>query len=202
MKKSAFTLIELLVVISIIAILASIAVPVFGKAVENGKAVDCLSKVKGLALGTVAYLNDNDDTMFAAGDAWPKTLHEKYVPNWKSFRSPFDKRPDRETDNAPVSYGVNKNLHDELASKFGSASQLILLAAAPDPGAEVKFSGTGNTSVSVSPGSGPKSGVHNNRTKINVAYADGHASTISAIDFSTSTGDDGKKRWYPEDRSE
>jgi prepilin-type N-terminal cleavage/methylation domain-containing protein/prepilin-type processing-associated H-X9-DG protein len=202
MKRSAFTLIELLVVISIIAILASIAVPVFSRAVENGKATSCLANIRQVALGTVAYLSDNDDTMFSSGDPWPKTLHEKYVPNWKSFRSPFDKRPDRETDAAPVSYGVNKNLYDEISSKFGSASQLILMAAAPDPGAELKFSGTGNSSVSVSPGTGPKSGVHNNRSKINVAYADGHTATISAIDFSNSSGDDGRKRWFPGDRAQ
>jgi prepilin-type N-terminal cleavage/methylation domain-containing protein/prepilin-type processing-associated H-X9-DG protein len=201
MKRSAFTLIELLVVISIIAILASIAVPVFSRAVENGKATSCLANIRQIAMGNVAYLNDNDDTMFGAGDAWPKTLHEKYVPNWKSFRSPFDKRPDRETDAAPVSYGVNKNLYDELSSKFGSASQLILMAAAPDPGDELKFSGTGNGSVSISPGSGPKSGVHNNRSKINVAYADGHTSTISAIEYSNSSGDEGRRRWFPAERS-
>lgn len=197
MKKSAFTLIELLVVISIIAILASIAVPVFSRAVENGKSTNCLANLRQLAMGTVAYLNDNDDTMFGAGDSWPKTLHEKYVPNWKVFRSPFDKRPDRETDDAPVSYGVNRNLYDELASKFGSASQLILMSAAPEPGVELKFTGTGNSSPSVTPGSGPKSGVQNNRSKINVAYADGHTATISATEFSTSSGEEGRLRWYP-----
>jgi prepilin-type N-terminal cleavage/methylation domain-containing protein/prepilin-type processing-associated H-X9-DG protein len=197
MKKSAFTLIELLVVISIIAILASIAVPVFSKAIENGKSATCLGNVRQVAMGALTYLSDNDDQMFPQSGSWPVTLHEKYVTNWKVFRSPFDKRPDRESDNAPVSYGVNKNLYDELASKFGSASQLILLSAAPDPGSELKFSGTGNSNVSASPASGPKNGVQNNRSKINVAYADGHASTISTVEHSNSSGDEGRKRWFP-----
>jgi prepilin-type N-terminal cleavage/methylation domain-containing protein/prepilin-type processing-associated H-X9-DG protein len=202
MKKSAFTLIELLVVISIIAILASIAVPVFSKAIENGKSTNCLANVRQLAMGTVAYLNDNDDQMFPQSGSWSTTLHEKYVTAWKSYRSPFDKRPDREMENAPVSYGVNKNLFDELSSKFGSASELILMSAAPDPGgAELKFSGTGNSNTSASPASGPKDGVQNNRSKINVAYADGHAATITALEHSISSGEAGLKRWFPASQS-
>jgi prepilin-type N-terminal cleavage/methylation domain-containing protein/prepilin-type processing-associated H-X9-DG protein len=199
MKKSAFTLIELLVVISIIAILASIAVPVFSKAVENGKATNCAANLRQLAMGTVAYMNDNEDQMFPAAGSWPITLHEKYVQNWKVFRSPFDKRPDRETDSAPVSYGVNRNLFDELASKFGSPSQLIMLAAAPGSGAELSFDGSGNGNPSISPGGGAKSGTHNNRSKINAAYADGHVSTLSAVEYSNSSGEDGRRRWFPKD---
>ncbi len=197
MKKSAFTLIELLVVISIIAILASIAVPVFSKAVENGKATNCAANLRQLAMGTVAYLSDNEDQMFPAAGSWPVTLHRKYVPNWKVFRSPFDKRPERETDSAPVSYGVNRNLFDELSSKFGSPSQLIMMAGAPAAGTELSFNGTGTSNPSVSPSGGARSGTHNNRSKINVAYADGHAATISAVEFSNASDVEGRKRWYP-----
>jgi prepilin-type N-terminal cleavage/methylation domain-containing protein/prepilin-type processing-associated H-X9-DG protein len=197
MKKSAFTLIELLVVISIIAILASIAVPVFSKAVEKGKATNCAANLRQLGIGTVAYLNDNEDQMYSASLSWPIILHQKYVQNWKVFRSPFDKRPDLETDSAPVSYGVNQNLIDIHSSKFGSPSQLIMMAPSVGGGAELSFAGTGSSNPTVLPGNGSKSGTHNNRSQINVVYADAHAASISATEFSKASDVEGLKRWYP-----
>src|SRR5690349_10159042 len=111
MKKSAFTLIELLVVISIIAILAGIALPVFGKVAEKGHATTCASNLRQLGIGTAAYLSDNEDQIFSstATETWPKVLQAKYVPNWKVFKSSFDKRPDN-TANPPISYGINSRI--------------------------------------------------------------------------------------------
>lgn len=202
MKKAAFTLIELLVVISIIAILASIAVPVFGKAMEKAKATTCAANLRQLGLGTVAYLNENEDVMFpiggsAGGDSstWPQALHTKYVSNWKIFRSPFDKRPDKDGNNAPVSYGVNTNLFGIQTSKFQSPSQLIMMAPKVGSGKELSFSGTANENVDVSPTGGAQSGTHTNRTQINVVYADAHAASINAREFGETSGPEGQRRW-------
>jgi prepilin-type N-terminal cleavage/methylation domain-containing protein len=61
-KKStqAFTLIELLVVISIIAILAGIALPVFSQVQEKGKQTQDLSNAKQLGLACKIFATDND----------------------------------------------------------------------------------------------------------------------------------------------
>ena len=58
--REGFTLIELLVVISIIAILAGIAVPAFTQVIERGNQTKVLSNAKQIYLGLKMYSGDND----------------------------------------------------------------------------------------------------------------------------------------------
>jgi prepilin-type N-terminal cleavage/methylation domain-containing protein len=59
-KLSAFTLIELLVVITNIAILASIALPVFNGVTERANQTKDLSNAKQIGLALKLYAGDND----------------------------------------------------------------------------------------------------------------------------------------------
>ena len=59
-SSSAFTLIELLVVISIIAVLASIALPVFTSVQERGFQTKDLSNAKQIGLACKLYAGDHD----------------------------------------------------------------------------------------------------------------------------------------------
>ncbi|MDI9587287.1 MAG: DUF1559 domain-containing protein [Acidobacteriota bacterium] len=61
MRSRGFTLIELLVVIAIIAILAAILFPVFARAREKARQSTCLSNLKQIALGTLMYVQDNNE---------------------------------------------------------------------------------------------------------------------------------------------
>jgi prepilin-type N-terminal cleavage/methylation domain-containing protein/prepilin-type processing-associated H-X9-DG protein len=59
-RKHGFTLIELLVVIAIIGILAAMLFPVFARARESARKIQCLANVKNIALGMQMYLTDYD----------------------------------------------------------------------------------------------------------------------------------------------
>jgi prepilin-type N-terminal cleavage/methylation domain-containing protein/prepilin-type processing-associated H-X9-DG protein len=59
--RKAFTLIELLIVIAIIAILAAILFPVFGRARENARRSSCQSQMKQIGLGIAQYTQDYDE---------------------------------------------------------------------------------------------------------------------------------------------
>lgn len=59
-KHSAFTLIELLVVISIIAILAGFALPVFASAQKKGNLTNSLNNAKQIGLALKMYAGDHD----------------------------------------------------------------------------------------------------------------------------------------------
>jgi prepilin-type N-terminal cleavage/methylation domain-containing protein/prepilin-type processing-associated H-X9-DG protein len=60
--RPGFTLIELLVVIAIIAVLAAILFPVFAQARESARQTSCLSNTKQLAMATLSYCQDYDET--------------------------------------------------------------------------------------------------------------------------------------------
>jgi len=61
-RRRGFTLIELLVVIAIIAILAAMLFPVFARARESARKIQCLSNVKNVAMAVQMYLTDYDRT--------------------------------------------------------------------------------------------------------------------------------------------
>jgi len=73
-RRSGFTLIELLVVIAIIAILAAMLFPVFARARESARKIQCLSNVKNIALAINMYLTDYD--------RFPPSEHRQEVIDW------------------------------------------------------------------------------------------------------------------------
>jgi prepilin-type N-terminal cleavage/methylation domain-containing protein/prepilin-type processing-associated H-X9-DG protein len=222
MKKSAFTLIELLVVIVIIAILAGIALPVFGKVTERAHATGCMNNLRQLGIGTMAYLSDHEDLIFKMGDKWPEMLNTdpatnnpgKYVPNWKTFKSDFDRR--QASSPIPISYGINANIltqsttgdaFDGNVSKMDAPSQLIYMAPTyqrQKASDEPTFVGT-TTGVTLTAGGAGNQlfGTHSNAKQINVLYMDNHVASIrfgpvaNTDSFQNKDSNDGKKRWLP-----
>jgi len=117
-KQHGFTLIELLTVIAIIAILAAILLPVFGRAREQGRRTSCMSNLHQIALAMKMYKQDCrgypldwPETVaghrpFYTGSRWYgndsktqpgygiATLYPDYVPNLRVFNCPNNDETD------------------------------------------------------------------------------------------------------------
>ena len=81
-RRQGFTLIELLVVIAIIAILAAMLFPVFARARESARKIQCLSNVKNIAMAFQIYLTDYD--------RFPPGEHRAEVVAWANDRCGCD----------------------------------------------------------------------------------------------------------------
>ena len=85
-RRNGFTLVELLVVIAIILLLIALVSPTLSTARERGRTVMCLSQLRQIAVGFVAYADDNggvpipaimpDSTAPRGGYWWPTSLRE------------------------------------------------------------------------------------------------------------------------------
>jgi prepilin-type N-terminal cleavage/methylation domain-containing protein len=211
--RRGFTLIELLVVITIIAVLVSIAVPVFNGVQERAKATQDMNNLRQIGIGTQLYLNDNDSVFFLPSDDWMKSLHPKYLAAWKIFQSPFDnagtRSPSEIEAQAPISYGLNENAHGTTASEPLSPDRTtnsiaFILFAPAQP-----FTKHGSdASVTVSkdnagPGGLQAGGTHNRGQRINACLADLHVESVAWKDFHSDAADPGtdyikSSRWHPD----
>ena len=100
-NPAAFTLIELLVVISIIAILASIAMPVYGMAMRTARMTAAMANGKSIVMSLRLYSEDNggvfpvdkniyDDPIISSNDAF-RSLIPTYCDNETIFTVPNSK---------------------------------------------------------------------------------------------------------------
>ena len=195
MRNRAFTLIELLVVIGIIALLASIMLPVFKTVMERAHMTQDASNLRQIGIGFTAYFNDHDDTIMTTG-TWPALVGPgssgNYVSDWHVFQSPFDRRVFSTNSPQNVSYGMNDNIltltnTNTTVTSYHYPSALMLLGPADSKsGSGLSFANSSTTNTTkVLPGSGIV-GLAGNYTLLNVLCLDGHVMQgMKASDFNT-----------------
>ena len=127
----AFTLVELLVVITIIGLLAGLAIPAISGGLKSSKAGACLSNLHQIGVATMAYAADNsfklpDAGTDGKGDVWVKTIATYINTGTKSKKSifvcPGCEKPVQEGtgDEMALTYGV----HSGLMPLGGTASNI------------------------------------------------------------------------------
>ena len=222
-KSASFTLIELLVVISIIAVLAGIALPVFERVQERARATQTANNLRQLGIATLAYLNDNGNQIFVTSgtSTWPALLYPTYANAPKVFVSPFDSRVNNSTASPfPVSYGINSYILGVTGTFSGNmdkltySSALIFMSPDVDDTSSTALAHTSNvyfyatdTSTSPTP-TGPvvtpttlvsttNYGTFSGRNMINVLYSDWHVQTLPWATYSTSTSGS-SQQWVPQ----
>ena len=169
LRQGAFTLIELLVVITIIAILAAILFPVFGRARENARRSSCQSNLKQIGLGALQYVQDYDEKYPGTGYSdingnavmW-MDLVQPYIKsaqvfncpshsfsgNLKAFNSNIGTRGTSGTNKEFGSYIFNNSFYSpnlvrgpgaQALAAFGSTVTTVLVADGADAGGNADF---------------------------------------------------------------
>lgn len=185
---SGFTLIELLVLIAIIGILASILLPVLGKARESARKTQCASNLKHIGLALRMYANDQEGAFPAGGSTGMESLgalYNKYISERKIFRCPSDSSVS-EANNlnlTAVSDILSPNTSFTTAScSYGYDDTHIL---DDDPGVIIAADAQGTSTTGLSD--------NHNETGQNVLYLDGHVEwkgTTTCGYYNGSTYDD------------
>ena len=139
--RDGFTLIELLAVVSLVAMLAGILLPVFGKAREKASRTSCLSNERQLGLAILQYAQDYDDLFpngidragserVWRGQGWAGQC-SAYIKAPSLLRCPSDPTTSYPPGDYVVSYGYNINL--VLRSGSGAPPSGIAFAALSAP---------------------------------------------------------------------
>ena len=134
----AFTLVELLVVISIIGLLAGLAVPAINGGLKSAKAGACLSNLHQIGVATMAYAADNSFRLPDAGsgtsDMWATKLATFISTGTKSKKSifvcPGCEKPVVEATGTDVA--VTYGMHGGLMPKGGTATNITVVSRATE----------------------------------------------------------------------
>jgi len=184
--RKGFTLIELLVVIAIIAILAAILFPVFAKAREKARQASCLSNVKQIMVGVLAYVQDYDETLFfihhynQIGDGgrymYPPIRLMPYVKNEQLFIC-----PSRPGNYLYTDYCWNYAYHGICnyaysLGQFAKPAQFMVLM----DGTDYVFQHNTHTNNTTTAGQYSQNIDPRHNDGVNVGFLDGHAKWMKA----------------------
>src|SRR5690348_4610451 len=110
-ESHGFTLVELLVVIAVIAILASLLLPVLSRGKARAQTVDCIDHLRQLQLCYHMYAHDNDNTLVLNNFVYLVTMGSTNQPfvgddkdSWCHSVAPLDPNPVSSTNSLLFDY--------------------------------------------------------------------------------------------------
>lgn len=97
-SRRAFTLVELMVVITIVGLLAALAVPAIHQSLQRSKQAASLSNIRQIGMAMLAYAADHQMNLPARttdplSPRWPRILHDFMLPDIRAFVDPSDPKP-------------------------------------------------------------------------------------------------------------
>lgn len=208
--NAALTFKQLIVAFLLVLVLVVLVWATLPRTKEAALAAVCMNNLNQLGKGFSQYLNDNDGAMFsrsnAADNSWPNVLQRKYVQGWRCYRSPYDKpsdaRPLDATSAIPISYGINGALFDSTNSTWKTETSKLIFAApaiVKTPGNTLAWQADAfsNQNCKITAGGSGDYGTYQQRTMLNVLFADFHTEVMSCEKFSDDFSEAGKMRWSP-----
>ncbi len=168
LRRCGFTLLELLVVIAIIALLATLGTSMWQRGQRNARAVGCTQNLRQIGAGLAKYVGDHDGTFPTMQMARTSKSQDvpvldtelrAYVPDARAFLCPDDRKRIGET--TGTSYLWNHRLNGQRLASLSVS--FVQMAPIEEPSRIMVM--------------GDKEGFHPDvENKMNVLYADGHAS--------------------------
>ncbi len=170
--RRAFTLIELLVVIALIATLAALLFPTFGRAKESGRAAVCLSNLHQIGVALQLYTQDNGNRLPSMRDKSLTTTNElpapdqvlsNYLGSVRILQCPSDRQNLFETTGS--SYSWNSLLNGQDADHLSALGMRFDLHQIPLMFDKDRFHKA-----------------RGSKKEVNYLYADGHIKNLLAIE--------------------
>jgi prepilin-type N-terminal cleavage/methylation domain-containing protein/prepilin-type processing-associated H-X9-DG protein len=195
----AFTLIELLVVLAMVALLASLLLPVLSQALAKARSTQCFGQLRQIGLSTVMFADDNGGCLprsthsaVAHGELpWGYALYPYLTgrpftqpdERWTNLLDTLYRCPTQKRLRNEWSYG--KNVYPELSPEETGGQTWSHLSDLPRPSAVVLYAEKAGGSMADhimanywAEGGQPEVDRHRHLHKSNYSFCDGHVSNL------------------------
>lgn len=111
LNNKSFSLIELLVTITIIAVIAAMVTPVFGRAREMARRANCASNLRQAGIAFQLYADEHDEALpYSDLGPWYSMIYPSYADNQNIFFCPTERLSGAVSD-TNISYGYNGSFY-------------------------------------------------------------------------------------------